>query len=314
MAQSVISIPNLAGKSAIVTGANSGIGYHTALELARAGAGVILACRNEAKADEAKRRILAEIPGSTVSVSLLDLADLKSIRKFAEDFLKSDNPLDLLINNAGVMAPPNRLETSDGFELQFGTNHLGHFALTGLLLPALLKCPTARVVNVSSNAHKLGTIDMNDLQSKKSYSPRGAYANSKFANILFTLELQRRLTAKGLTELSLAAHPGWSATSLQATTAAFEGATATARIIEWLTPRLAQADWRGALPTLYAAVMPDVEGGSYYGPDGLGEWYGNPIRVQPKASARSKELAAKLWQASETLTGVTYAALNAVTV
>ena len=210
-----VDIPDQTGKAAAVTGANSGIGVHTALELSRAGARVVDAVRNEVKGKAAIRRLLAEVPDADLHLGLLDLADLGSVHRFAAQVLDSTGPPDLLVNSAGVMAVPQRLTTRDGFELQFGTNHLGHFALTGLLLPGLLTRPGARVVTVSSLAHEQGRIHFGDLQGEQGYGPWTAYSQSKLANLLFALELDRRARTRGLDPLSVAVHPGVSATNLQ---------------------------------------------------------------------------------------------------
>ena len=283
------AIPDQSGRVALVTGANSGIGFETAKQLAAKGAIVIPACRNQAKAEEAA----ANIPGDT-PVLLLDLSDLSSVREAAEQFKSSHDRLDLLINNAGVMAVPKRQETADGFELQFASNHLGHFALTGLLLDRLLATPDSRVVTVSSNLHGRGSIHIDDLQARDWYSPFGAYSQSKLANLLFAYELQRRFTGSGSQTLSLAAHPGWTRTGLQ------HGVTS------WVSAVVAQRPPTGALPTLLAATGTDVKGGAYYGPRGFREMRGHPKRVDSSAASHDTAMAEKLWSASEELTGVTY--------
>ncbi|MFI6936474.1 oxidoreductase [Streptomyces sp. NPDC050287] len=284
-------LPDLAGRTAVVTGANSGIGLTAADALARAGAHVVFAVRDV----ERGRAAAATVNGST-EVRRLDLADLSSVREFADAW--AGRPLDLLINNAGVMMVPQQ-RTRDGFEMQFGTNHLGHFALTNLLLPYVMD----RVVTVSSGAHRWGdpTIDFDDLNMDSAYSPRGAYAQSKLANLLFTLELQRRLTSAGSLVRALAAHPGYSATNLQS-----HAASPVARVFMRLGNRLfAQDDRAGALPTLYAATQ-DLPGASYVGPDGTGEMRGGPTLVGRSAAASDPEVARRLWTVSEDLTGVTF--------
>jgi NAD(P)-dependent dehydrogenase (short-subunit alcohol dehydrogenase family) len=290
-------IPDQHHRIAIVTGANSGIGLVAARELARAGARVIMACRDASKADRAAGLIRGEVSGADVEVAALDLASLDSVRQFAGGY--SEPHLDLLINNAGVMVPPRRI-TADGFELQLGTNHLGHFALTGLLMEPLLATPGARVVTVSSTAHKMGRIDFDDLQSERSYRRWLRYGQSKLANLLFALELDRRLRAAGADLLSVAAHPGYAATNLQtaATPSRIErlGSTVLNRIY-------AQDADRGALPTLYAATA-DVPGGSFVGPDGFQEMRGYPTLVSPTRAARNPQTARRLWGVSEQLTGV----------
>lgn len=272
----------------MVTGANSGIGEVTATELARAGARVIIACRNTAKGEAAASRM----PG-TVEVRALDLADLSSVRSFAEGIPE----LDVLINNAGVMALPLR-RTVDGFEMQIGTNHLGHFALTGLLLDRLRD----RVVTVSSGAHRVGRIRLDDLNWERGRYQRWlAYGQSKLANLLFTYELQRRLTAAGSSVLAVAAHPGYASTNLQSHTESVQD-----HIMAFGNRILAQSATMGALPTLYAAVTPDLPGASFVGPDGLFEQRGHPKIVHSNSASKNTEVAARLWQLSEQLTNTPY--------
>jgi len=293
-------IPDQSGRVALVTGANSGLGQIAALELTRAGASVVLACRNTDKGATALREITTEVPGAEVELAALDLASLESIRSFAREFTVAHDGLDLLINNAGVMAPP-RSQTKDGFELQFGTNHLGHFALTGLLLGALEGRTGARVVTVSSTAHRMGRIDLDDLQSERRYRRWRAYGQSKLANLMLALELDRRLRAAGSTVSSLAAHPGYAATNLQSA-----APPALDRAVMAITNRLLAQDAEvGALSLLYAATEPGLEGGTYGGPDGRGEQRGHPQpEAVPAAAARDEAVAAQLWAASEQATGV----------
>jgi NAD(P)-dependent dehydrogenase (short-subunit alcohol dehydrogenase family) len=295
-------IPDQSGRIAVVTGANSGLGLITARELAGKGARVALACRNTEKGDQAQREITSAVPDAETKVFALDLADLASVRSFAEDFTKSHPGLDLLVNNAGVMAPPRRT-TKDGFELQIGTNHLGHFALTGLLLGMMEGREDARVVTVSSGAHRMGRINFDDLQGERRYFRWTAYGQSKLANLMFALELDRRLQAAGSTVKSLAAHPGYAATNLQ---------SAAAPIVDRLVMKvsnlvIAQNAEVGALSVLFAATEPGLEGGTYVGPDGIGEQRGYP---QPNAAissaARDLDAAARLWDVSEKLTGVQF--------
>jgi NAD(P)-dependent dehydrogenase (short-subunit alcohol dehydrogenase family) len=295
-------IPDQHGRTAIVTGANSGLGRIVARELARHGAGMIIATRDTAKGGEAASAIKAAFPSATVEAAQLDLANLGSIRAFAERIRAGHDHIDLLVNNAGVMAAPYR-RTADGFELQFGTNHLGHFALTGLLLPLLRVRPDARVVTVSSNAHKRGQMRFDDQQGEHGYSRWGAYAQSKLANLLFAFELQRRLKAAGWRLISVVAHPGYSATNLQ-----LSGPPPYERFVMRLGNRLfAQPAEMGALPLLYAATAADLPGGSYVGPDGMGEMRGrHPMLVQATERARDEEAARRLWEISERLTGVIY--------
>ena len=292
-------IPDLAGKTVIVTGANSGIGHAAAAALAHAGATVVLAVRDQAKGEAAA----ATITGTT-EVRPLDLASLDSVRAFAASW---QGGIDLLINNAGVMIPP-LTRTADGFELQFGTNHLGHFALTLLLLPAIMQphvAGTGRVVTVSSDAHRAGAIDFDDLNwERRRYRPWRAYGQSKLANLLFTGELQRRLTEAGSTVKATAAHPGYAATNLQS----HSGSRVVAFAMKQLGNRLlAQDAAGGALPTLYAAVA-DIPGGSFAGPSGpfgLG-LRGAPTLVGRSAAASDEQVARRLWTVSETLTGVSF--------
>jgi len=298
-------IPDLSGKIIVVTGANSGIGYEAALEFARKRAKVILACRDLGKARAAAAQIAASAPNSDVEVMALDLSSLASIRAFADAFHLQHPALHVLCNNAGVMAIPYRT-TADGFEMQFGTNHLGHFALTGLLLDRLLASDYARVVNVSSTGHRFGQIRFDDLQWKNGYSKWRAYGQSKLANLLFTLELQRRADAAGAKLLSVACHPGYAATNLQAVGPRMQGSS----LMEYLTDvgnkYLAQSAAMGALPTEYAAVAPDVHGADYIGPDGFAEQHGHPKKVGRSAAARDAASAKKLWDISEQLTDVHY--------
>jgi NAD(P)-dependent dehydrogenase (short-subunit alcohol dehydrogenase family) len=295
-------IPSQAGRSVIVTGANSGIGQVAARELARAGASVVLACRNLEKGEAAASEIRASATGAAVEVSELDLGSLESVRAFAERYRSAHGGLDLLINNAGVMAPPRRT-TSDGFELQFGTNHLGHFALTGLLIGLMEGRADARVVTVSSGAHRMGKIDFDDLQGERHYGRWSAYGQSKLANLLFAFELERRLRAAGSSIKSLAAHPGYAATNLQ-----FAAPPPHERFVMSVSNVLfAQSAARGALPTLYAATYPGLEGGTFIGPDGFMEMRGRPTIVQASAAAHDQGVAKRLWEVSEELTGVRFA-------
>jgi NAD(P)-dependent dehydrogenase (short-subunit alcohol dehydrogenase family) len=298
-------IPDLSGKIIVVTGANSGIGYEAALEFARKRAKVILACRDLGKARAAAAQIAASAPNSDVEVMALDLSSLASIRAFADAFHLQHPALHVLCNNAGVMAIPYRT-TADGFEMQFGTNHLGHFALTGLLLDRLLASDYARVVNVSSTGHRFGQIRFDDLQWKNGYSKWRAYGQSKLANLLFTLELQRRADAAGAKLLSVACHPGYAATNLQAVGPRMQGSSLMEYLTEVGNKYLAQSAAMGALPTEYAAVSPDVHGADYIGPDGFAEQHGHPKKVGRSAAARDAASAKKLWDISEQLTDVHY--------
>jgi NAD(P)-dependent dehydrogenase (short-subunit alcohol dehydrogenase family) len=299
---SATDIPDQSGRLAVVTGANSGIGLIAARELARAGADVVLACRNVEKGDEALTSIRLDVPSARASVAALDLADLASVREFAGRLRGQHDRLDLLVNNAGVMAPPRRL-TADGFESQIGTNHLGHFALTGLLLGALLNAPDPRVVTVSSDAHRIGRIRFDNLQGERHYNNWLAYGQSKLANLLFAFELQRRAADAGTALRSMAAHPGYSATNLQ-----FAGpAGRLERLTMAMTNRMfAQSAEMGALPTLYAATVPDLPGGSFVGPDGFMGMRGHPHLVTAVGRAYDEDSARRLWEVSEDLTGVSY--------
>ncbi len=298
-------MPSQAGRIILVTGANSGVGYTAALEFARHGAHVLLGCRNAEKGRLALEKLRSEAPGSDAEVAILDVASLRSTRAFAEAFLARNAALDVLVNNAGVMGIPERTLTEDGFERQFGTNHLGHFALTGLLLPALETSSSPRVVTVASLAHRNGKMDWNNLQSERTYDPMGAYNNSKLANLLFAKELDRRLKKAGIPVLSVAVHPGVAKTKVFENGPAGKGDLRT-RLIALLVPLLAQTDAMGALPTEYAATAPGLQGGEYIGPDGFGEFKGYPRVVQPRPKALDEAAAARLWEVSEQLTGVRY--------
>ncbi|HEX4562886.1 MAG TPA: oxidoreductase [Solirubrobacteraceae bacterium] len=295
-------IPDQSGRTAIVTGANSGLGLSTARELARRGACVVLACRNAAKGETALHEVeRVASPDASPELAALDLASLASVRAFATDFAAKHAGLDLLVNNAGVMAPPRR-ETEDGFELQFGTNVLGHFALTALLIGLMQGREDARVVTVSSNAHKMGKINFDDLQSERRYMRWTAYGQSKLADLSFALELDRRLRASGSSVKSLAAHPGYAATNLQSAAPPLLD-----RVVMVFTNLvIAQSADMGALPILFAATAPGLEGGVYVGPDGLGEFRGHPKVVGSSRAARDEQVAARLWSVCEELTGVTF--------
>ena len=298
-------MPPQAGRTVLVTGANSGIGYQAALELARHGATVLLGVRDAAKGADALRRLKAAVPAARASVVSLDMASLASIRAFAAGF---QGELDVLINNAGVMALNQRELTADGFERQFGTNHLGHFALTGLLMPALLRAPAPRVVTVSSLAHRNGKIDFANLQSEKKYVPWDAYNASKLANLMFALELDRRARAEGSTLVSIPVHPGISRTAIFANGPGTQDIKA--RIVKLLAPVMTQSDEAGALPTLYAATSPDANGGEYIGPDGFSAFRGSPTVEKPRPQALDEAVAKELWNVSEQLTGVAFPALR----
>ncbi|MBV7331192.1 SDR family NAD(P)-dependent oxidoreductase [Chloroflexi bacterium TSY] len=301
------NVPDLTGKTIIVTGGNSGIGFEAAKEFAHQGAQTILACRNPEKASAALAQLQTEIPNAEVEVMPLDLSSLASVRAFADAFSTRHDRLDVLVNNAGIMMIPYGT-TEDGFELQVGTNHLGHFALTGLLFDLLLKTPESRVVTVSSTGHTMGDMDFDNLlyADGKDYSPTRAYGRSKLANLLFTYELQRRLEAAKSSTTAVAVHPGGSSTNL-GNHLAEQGPHM------WLLLKvgtlLAQSPAMGALPTIRAAVAPDVKGGDYYGPGGFMEFRGYPVQVTSNDASHNVEDARRLWQVSEELTGVRYGEL-----
>jgi NAD(P)-dependent dehydrogenase (short-subunit alcohol dehydrogenase family) len=291
------NISDQKGRVAIVTGSSSGVGYEAARVLVNKNATVIIAVRNLEKGNAALEKIKAGYANADAHVMEMDLSELESVRKFAEKFKQEYSRLDLLINNAGVMMPPY-CKTVDDFELQFGTNHLGHFALTGHLIDLIKTTPNSRIVNVSSGAHAYGKLEFNDLHCEdRPYKKMKAYADSKIANLYFTYELQRKIENAGLNVLSVASHPGWTATELQRHTGLFS----------FLNNFFAQGIEMGALPTLYAAVAPNVRGGDYYGPDGWREMKGYPKKVQSNKLSHDKEIAVKLWEVSEELTGVKFA-------
>jgi NAD(P)-dependent dehydrogenase (short-subunit alcohol dehydrogenase family) len=298
-------IPDQTGRTVVVTGANSGLGLRSAEALAAAGARVLLACRNEEKAAAALEAVKAKATGPAPEVVKLDLSSLASVEAAAARVDADVDRLDVLLNNAGVMAVP-KARTADGFEMQFGTNHLGHFALTGHLLGALLRAPAPRVVNVSSNAHKFGSMHWDDLNwERHRYSRWGAYGQSKLSNLLFTSELQRRATAAGTTLTALAAHPGYASTNLTSGPAT---GNPFMRLATRISDRvMGQSDEMGALPQLYAATMPDATANDYWGPGGFQEQRGHPVRVGRSKAAQDDDSAMRLWERSEELTGVTYA-------
>jgi NAD(P)-dependent dehydrogenase (short-subunit alcohol dehydrogenase family) len=294
-------IADQSGRTFIVTGGNSGLGFETARQLAAHGGRVVLTVRSQAKGHDAVARLTTAQPGAAVEFRALDLADLDSVRAFAAAILADGIGIDALINNAGVMFPPRRL-TPQGFESQFATNHLGHFALTGLLFGIIRNGQDPRVVTVSSNEHKGGSIHFDDLTGEKSYSPRAFYQQSKLANVLFGLELDRRVRAAGIGVRSVLAHPGYSATNLQSS-----GPTGLGRQMMKVSNRLiAQSAAMGALGELYAATDPAAESGRFYGPGGFMELRGYPAEVQPAPAARNLQTAQRLWEVSEQLTGVTW--------
>jgi NAD(P)-dependent dehydrogenase (short-subunit alcohol dehydrogenase family) len=297
-------VPDQSGRTAVITGANTGIGFELATVLAARGATVILACRDERKAEAAARRIRAENGRATVRMVRLDLASLGSIREAADMIGASCMQLDLLINNAGVMHVPYR-RTVDGFESTFATNHLGHFALTALLVDRLLETAASRIVNVSSNAHRRGEMRFDALSCERTYSPAEAYDRSKLANLLFTYELQSRLDAVGAGTIAVAAHPGNAHTDLWRTSSRLERLLVSGRL-RYVNSWLVQSPRRAALPVLRAAVDPGARGGDYFGPAGLFEFTGYPTRVTSSPRARDPVARRRLWDASEELTGVSY--------
>lgn len=302
-------MPDQTGRRAIVTGPG-GLGYETALGLAGAGATVLLAGRDPEKGGRALAAIRAAAPRAKVGFAELDLADLVSVKAFADERLATAEPLDILINNAGVMALPSRNLTADGFERQFGVNVAGHFALTGLLLPLLQKAIAPRVVQLSSLAHRRGRIDFDDLQGERLYDPWKAYCQSKLAMLILALELQRRSDRNGWGLTSLAAHPGWAASGLIGNGPA-TGRTGLAALVWRLVPLgarlLSQSTAAGALPTLYAATAPNVAGGGYYGPDGWREIRGSPAPARATGEADDPAVAARLWDVLEAATGAPFA-------
>jgi NAD(P)-dependent dehydrogenase (short-subunit alcohol dehydrogenase family) len=299
----------LEGKLFVVTGGNSGLGYEMTLELVGHGGQVIIACRDPKKAADAIARIHQAKPGAKVEAMALDLASLASVRAFSKAFHERFQKLDVLVNNAGVMAIPRTL-TADGFEMQFGTNHLGHFVLTEQLLDLLIASGAGRVVNVSSGAHRFGKMNFDDLMREKSYSKWPVYAQSKLANLLFTSELEKRLRAANVPVIAVAAHPGFSATNLQGVGPRMENSSFGAWAANLGNKLFAQSATIGALCQLYAATMPDMKGNEYIGPDGFMEQSGYPKRVDRITRAKSTADAATLWQKSVELTGAKYARLG----
>lgn len=298
-------IPDLSGKVAVVTGANSGLGYEVTKGLAAKGSHVVMGCRSLEKGGSAAQQIRKEVPDASLTVMKLDLADLSTVRDFSSRFKKEYHSLDILCNNAGIMQAP-RGQTADGFETHLGINHFGHFALTGLLMDPLLNTKGSRVVTVSSTAHKLGSVDFDNLGLSGRYSRTGAYARSKLANLLFTYELQRRLDDSGLSTISVAAHPGLSATNLQITGPRMGNGHFFAWMYKVVNGVLAQSAQMGALPLLYAATAEDVSGGDYIGPGGLGEWRGYPKKTKSSKKSHDEESAKQLWDISTELTKVQY--------
>jgi NAD(P)-dependent dehydrogenase (short-subunit alcohol dehydrogenase family) len=300
-------IPDQTGRTVLVTGANSGLGLRTAEAVAAKGARVLLGCRDPGRGEAARSAVAALATGPVPELVSLDLADLGSVRDAARSVADAVEGLDVLVNNAGVMAMPLR-RTADGFELQFATNHLGHFALTGLLLPALLRAEGPRVVTVSSNGHRMGRNDWSDPNwERRRYLKWLAYGQSKLANLLFTRELARRAREAGSSLVAVAAHPGNSATHLLPASTDASGWRVVGQIMNWGNRLIAQPDSAGALPQLYAATMPDVIPGEYFGPDRFFQLRGHPTRVGSSTAAQDDDSARRLWELSEDMTGVTYA-------
>ena len=296
-------MPDQTGRVAIVTGANSGIGAEAAVALAAKGAHVVLAVRSLERGQAVQERIARRLPAATAVVEQVDMADLTSIRAFAGRMAEHLPQVDVLLNNAGLGMQPERAVTADGFERQFGTNHLGHFALTGLLIPALLRAPAPRVVAIASLAHRTGRIDFADLQGERRYNGSKAYSQSKLANLMFAFELDRRARAQRSRLISLAAHPGVASTGFMANTGMGPVRTG---VLNGVVGVLGQDAARGALPGLYAATMPGVTGGQYWGPDGFAEVRGAPRLAKVAARARDEQAWQRLWAESERLTGVAY--------
>ena len=304
-------IPSQAAKLAVVTGATGGLGFETALELSRASAEVILAGRNSSKGAEAIRRILAAVPLARVRFELVDLTSLDSVAAFVDRLLAEDRAIDILVNNAAIMANPKRQTTKDGFELQLGTNYLSHFALTGRLLPLILASANPRVVQVSSGAHRMGKnkIDFEDLQSEHNHSPWNTYCQSKLAMLMFALELQRRSDANGWGLMSNAAHPGYARTDLIANGPGASGLLW--QLSKSLQPFVSQSAAEGALPTLFAATSPEAKPAGYYGPNWFYELKGSPVAAKIMPQAKDAAAAARLWDVSAALTGVSFDQLAA---
>lgn len=301
-------MPDLDGRLVVVTGANSGIGYEAALAFARQRARVVLACRSEERAREASERIRRAVPRANLEVEPLNLASLASVRAFAQRVTERHARVDVLCNNAGVMAIPRKL-TADGFEMQLGVNHLGHFALTGLLLDRLLAAEHARIVTVSSLAHRRGRVRLHDLDGARRYHPWLAYAQSKLANLLFAYELDRRLRRAGARAISVACHPGYAATNLQFVAPEETGSVLTGLVMRFGNTFLAQSAARGALPTLYAASAPDVEGGDFVGPKLMRGLWGAPVKQRSNRASHDESVAASLWAVSAERTAIDFAGL-----
>jgi len=298
-------VPDQTGRRILITGANSGLGFKSTEVLASKGAEVIMAVRNTEKGEDAKRRILDKYSDAKLDLMKLDLSSLKSIKEFADNFSKKYDSLNVLLNNAGVMQPPYR-KTEDGFELQFGVNHLGHFALTAYLLPILQKTEGSRVISQSSIAHLSGSINFDDINSEKKYGRTSAYGQSKIANLYFAYELNRQLQKTGSSVISLAVHPGYTSTELQQNGPTVGGKSFLSRLYTVTNKIMGQKVEKGVLPMLYAATMEDVHGGDYIGPKGLKGARGYAQRVKSNKRSYDEDIARRLWELSEEMTGVTY--------
>jgi len=306
------NIPNLTGKIIVITGANGGLGFESAQTLAEKGATIVMAVRSMDKGEKARSDILRTHPQVSLDLMKLDVGDLSSVRKFAEDFKSKYDRLDILINNAGVMAIP-RQETVDGFEMQLGVNHLGHFALTSLLLDVIVKTPNARIHNVTSSANYTGTINFDDLMGEQNYGRWSAYGQSKLANVFFTFELQKRLTAAGFDTITNTSHPGFVYTNLQANSVKQSETKMEALLYRIIEPIMAQDISMGILPMLYGSTAEDAKGGTFYGPRTL-NIRGYPAEKKANKEANDAQALKRFWEISEKLTGVTYDVLNRVTV
>ena len=304
-------IPNLSGKIIVITGANSGLGFESSKVLAKKGATVVMAVRNIKKGEKAKSDILKDQPQASLDLMRLDVGDLSSVREFAEAFKAKYDRLDILINNAGVMAIP-RQETADGFEMQLGVNHLGHFALTGLLLDVIVNTPNARIHNVTSSANYTGTINFDDLMGEENYGRWGAYGQSKLANVFFTFELQKRLTAAGFDTLTNTSHPGFVYTNLQENSLAQSETKMEALLYRIMRPIMAQDVTMGILPMLYGSTALDAKGGVFYGPRTF-NMRGYPAEKKANKEAYDAQALKRFWEVSEKLTGVSYELFNQVT-
>lgn len=304
------ALGDLSSKTFVITGANTGIGFEAAKLLAKARGRVYLGCRDPNRGERARAAIVKDAPSSQVEVFSLDLANLGAVRTAAASLLERLSSIDVVINNAGVMALPRRL-TADGFEMQFGTNHLGHFAFTGLLLPAVLRAPAGRVVTVSSSLHVRGRVDFDDLNGERRYNEWTAYAQSKLCNLFFAYELERRLRQAGSRAISLACHPGYAATELQERGPQMTGSKFGAAMMKIGNSLFAQSAEAGSWPTVFAAVSAEARGMDYIGPMGIGHMWGKPGKNRSNRLSHDEAQARRLWEVSERMTGVEFASLRA---